>query len=121
MTTILVVDDEASIVQLLSMLLEEEGYRVVTAHNGQEGLEHLATAQPALVLCDVMMPVLDGRELCRKMGSDPRYRSIPIILMTAVSKAFNASDCNCAALLTKPFELDDVLAVVARLTAPTSA
>ena len=116
MTTILVVDDELSIVELLTAFLEGEGYQVVTARNGEEGLACLARSRPALVLCDMMMPVIDGRELCQKMQANPHYRSIPIVLMSAVSKALNLASCNYAALVAKPFELDDVLRTVARLT-----
>ena len=60
MTLILVIDDELSIVEMLSEFLAEEGWQVMTASNGQEGLERLASARPALVVSDVMMPRLDG-------------------------------------------------------------
>lgn len=116
MTTILVVDDELSIVELLTAFLEDEGYQVVTARNGEEGLACLTRLRPALVLCDMMMPVVDGREMCQKMQANPHYRSIPIVLMSAVSKALKLANCNYAAHLAKPFELDDVLRTVARLT-----
>ena len=62
MTLILVVDDESSIVEMLSEVLEEEGYEVITANNGLEGLNLLQSARPAVVMSDVMMPVLDGWE-----------------------------------------------------------
>ena len=116
MTTILVVDDEHSIVEFLATFLQEEGYQVVTAHNGEEGLDGLAVTRPAVVLCDVMMPVLDGREMCRRMQANPKYRSIPFVFMSAVSRASNFSECNYAALLPKPFDLDEVLAIVTRFS-----
>ena len=84
MTRILVIDDELSIVQMLSAFLQEEGWQVLTASNGQEGLERLANARPAVVVSDVMMPVLDGWQLCSRMQADPRYQSIPVVLMSAV-------------------------------------
>ncbi|MFL5656637.1 MAG: response regulator [Ktedonobacteraceae bacterium] len=118
---ILVIDDELSIVELLSTALEEEGYQVMTAYNGQEGLACLTTARPDVVVCDVMMPVLDGRDLCRSMQADPRYRSIPIVLMSAIRKALSLTGCNYAALLEKPFELDDVLQTIARLLPPDTS
>ena len=115
MIQILVVDDERAIVEMLQTFLEEEGYQVVTAHNGEEGLKHLEKVRPAVILCDLMMPVLDGREMCRRLQSDQRYRSIPFVLMSAVKKAVNATDCHYAALLTKPFHLDEVLSIVTKL------
>jgi two-component system, OmpR family, alkaline phosphatase synthesis response regulator PhoP len=116
MTTILVVDDESSIVEVLATLLEDEGYHVVTARNGEEGLARLATSQPEIVLCDVMMPVLDGREMCRRMQTNPLYRSIPIILMSAVNVVAKLTDCNYATLIAKPFDLEEVINTVAKLS-----
>src|SRR5207248_11134796 len=116
MATILVVDDDRSIVELLVEFLQEEGYHVVTAGNGEEGFARLAVARPSVVLCDVMMPVLDGREMCRRMQAHPDYRSIPVVLMSALGKAVNYPGCNYAALLAKPLDLDEVFQTVARLS-----
>ena len=115
MTPILVIDDEISIVEMLSAFLEGEGWQVTTASNGQEGLERLASARPALVVSDVMMPVLDGWELCRRMQADPRYQSIPLVLMSAVRTAPELAGCHYAALLRKPFKLDELLSTITRL------
>lgn len=115
MTLILVVDDERPIVEMLRLVLEEEGYQVLSAHNGKEGLRCLETARPAVILCDLMMPVLDGRQMCQHLQSDQRYRSIPFVLMSAVVKAVNHLDCHYAALLAKPFDLDEVLSTVEKL------
>ena len=113
MTTVLVVDDESSIVEVLATLMEDEGYHVVTARNGEEGLARLAASQPEIVLCDVMMPVLDGQEMCRRMQANPLYRSIPIVLMSAVSVAAKLVGCDHAMLLAKPFDLEEVINTVA--------
>lgn len=115
MILILVVEDEVSIVDMLRAFLQEEGYQVMTARNGEEGLSCLNAARPAVILCDLMMPVLDGRQMCQRLQSDPRYRSIPFILMSAVLEAVKHTDCQYAALLAKPFELDEVLNTVAKL------
>jgi CheY-like chemotaxis protein len=115
MTTVLVVDDESSIVEVLTTLLEDEGYHVVTARNGAEGLARLAASQPEVVLCDVMMPVLDGLEMCQRMHSDPLYHSIPVVLMSAINAATKLAGCNYAMLLAKPFDLEEVINVVASL------
>ena len=116
MITILVVDDESSIVEVLATFLEDEGYNVVTARNGEEGLARLATSHPEIVLCDVMMPVLDGREMCRRMQANPLYSSIPIVLMSAVNVMAKLVDCNYAMLLAKPFDLEDVINTIAALS-----
>lgn len=115
MTLILVVDDEISIVEMLSIVLEEEGYEVITANNGQEGLNRLQSALPAVVMSDVMMPVLDGRELCRRMQADQRLKSIPLVLMSAQRSSSHLKDCKYAAILKKPFEINEMLQTVARL------
>ena len=118
MTSILVIDDEISIVEMLSTFLEEEGLQVMTAYNGQEGLERLANAQPAVVVSDVMMPVLNGWELCRRMQADPGYQSIPVVLMSAMRTAPSLAGCRYAALVRKPFELDEMLQTITRLLKP---
>jgi CheY-like chemotaxis protein len=121
MTLILVIDDELSIVEMLSAFLGEEGLQVMTASNGQEGLERLANARPAVVVSDVMMPVLDGWELCRRMQADPRYRSIPVVLMSSVRTAPSLAGCRYAALVSKPFELDEMLQTISRLLNPNAS
>ena len=100
---------------MLSEFLAEQGWQVMTASNGQEGLERLASARPAVVVSDVMMPVLDGWELCRRMQADPRYQSIPVVLMSAVRTAPSLAGCNYAALLRKPFKLGEMLQTITRL------
>jgi CheY-like chemotaxis protein len=114
-TTILVVDDDPTIADILRIVLEEEGYRVVTARDGLEGLARLADARPDLVLCDVMMPGLDGRDVYRRMQAMPAYRSIPVVLMSAAAKPFPGGDFQRLAFLVKPFEIDVLLAIITRL------
>jgi len=79
---ILVVDDERDIVDLLRYNLAKEGYDVIPAYNGKEALEKAASV-PDLVILDVMMPILDGFETCKKLKSDPRTSSVPILFLTA--------------------------------------
>ncbi len=115
--TILVVDDEKAIVEMLVLLLESEGYRVVTARNGGEGLDQAIAERPDVVLSDVMMPVHDGLDLCRKLRADPVLRSIPLVFMTAVPEPLMAWDCPFDAYLPKPFDIEEVFATVAHLLA----
>ncbi|TAK24082.1 MAG: response regulator transcription factor [Chloroflexota bacterium] len=79
--TILVVDDEPNIVELARLYLASEGYRVESASDGREALEKVATLKPALVVLDVMMPVIDGWEVCRRLRRDGGRT--PIIMLTA--------------------------------------
>jgi len=115
MKTILVVDDEVVLSEILSDVLKDAGYGVLTASDGREGLDTLARLRPDLVLCDVMMPIMDGREVCRIMNNTPAYATIPLVMMTAAPNAINADDCRYDALIAKPFDLDNVLTVIETL------
>jgi len=106
MATILVVDDESTIRELLQNILEEEGYVVVEAANGREGLAMLENQPVDLVLSDVMMPVLDGVGLCQAMQQHPSYQAIPLVLLSAAGIARPTGACEHAAFLTKPFEYE---------------
>jgi CheY-like chemotaxis protein len=121
MTLILVIDDEISIVEMLGAFLAEQGWQVMTACNGQEGLERLESTLPAVVVSDVMMPLLDGWELCRRMQADPRYQPIPVVLMSALRTAPELAGCRYAALLRKPFELGEMLLTITRLLNPNAS
>ena len=115
MATILVIDDEPAIVDILRSILEEEGYKVITAANGRQGLELIAGLRPDAVICDVMMPVLDGRALCRALERDPSYHGVPVVLMSAVQNIVSRTDCKYVAYIQKPFDLDSILSTVARV------
>jgi CheY-like chemotaxis protein len=110
--TILLVDDEHAIVDALSGILEDEGFRVVTAGNGRDALARLEEGVPDVALVDVMMPVMDGRELLREMQGDARWRRIPVVLMSAVPQGILERDAKltCAAFFQKPFDLWQLIA-----------
>lgn len=120
MKSILVVEDEHAIAELVSVILEEAGYGVATAHNGREGFNRLSTLHPHLVICDVMMPVLDGRQLVRAMQENATYRAIPVIMMSALPEKIQPNG-SYAAYLNKPFDPDELLEIVARLIGPPEA
>lgn len=113
MKTILVVDDELPIVEMAATVLEEEGYRVLTAAHGKEALACLAQNKVDLVLSDMMMPVMDGRELCRRIEADAAYSSIPVVLMSSTHSAAQLDGCPHAAFLGKPFDVQRLLMAVA--------
>jgi CheY-like chemotaxis protein len=122
MKTILIVDDEFGIVEALASLLEDEGYRVVTAANGEDGMARLENEQPNLVLIDLMMPVVDGQEMLRIMRSTSAYESIPVIVMSAAPKSGAVLKSEKAheisAFLRKPFDLQTLLDTLVPLIGP---
>ena len=81
--TILIVEDEEDIQELVRYTLEREGHVVVAAETGEKGLAAVRGARPALILLDLMLPGLDGREVCRRLKQDEATRSIPVIMLTA--------------------------------------
>jgi two-component system alkaline phosphatase synthesis response regulator PhoP len=81
---ILIVDDEPDLVEAVSIILESKGYAVAKAYGGVEGLQKVRTENPDLIVLDVMMPDKDGYAVCRELKADAKYRSIPILLLTAV-------------------------------------
>jgi CheY-like chemotaxis protein len=112
METILVVEDEPTIAQIVSTLLSDAGYEVVQASNGAEALEYLERVRPVLVLSDIMMPDMDGRELCNKLQSDPDRSSIPVVLMSATHTVTDLRGCKPAAFIGKPFSAEVLLTTV---------
>jgi len=116
MPTVLVVDDECGIVDVLETILTDEGYRVLTACNGKQGLARLAKERPEVILLDFMMPILSGGEMLRTIVSDPIYQRIPVIMMSSLSEEAVAERCKgYAAFLHKPFGVAVVLTTVARV------
>jgi len=80
---ILVIEDEPDILEVMQYNLAREGYKVVACRNGEQGLSRIRTDNPDLVILDLMLPGMDGVEVCRQVKSDPVIRSIPIIMVTA--------------------------------------
>jgi CheY-like chemotaxis protein len=117
MTTVLVVEDEALIAMALAAALEDEGYRVVTAANGKQGLERLAeTPRPDIVLLDMMMPVMNGPAMLKAMAGDASVSSIPVIVLSSLpEEAIRARSIGIVAILRKPYTADEVLGAIARV------
>src|ERR1700687_5388796 len=111
MKTILVVDDENVLVETLTELLEFEGYHVVTAGNGKDGLAQWVKEDPDLVLTDLMMPFTDGLQMVEGAHALPAFRALPVVLMSAATVA-KAKQVGVSAFLGKPFDVDQLLAVI---------
>ena len=111
----LVADDDADILRLISQRLTHRGYRVITAANGDEALERVFGEQPDAAVLDGIMPGAEGHEICAKMRSDGRTAQIPVVLLTAKAADADhreAADAGVDAYIIKPFrieELDDKL------------
>ncbi len=116
MTTILVVEDELAIATMIQEILEDEGYRVTTASNGQEGWLRVAEEAPDLVLTDVMMPVMDGLTLCRQLHTDDATRHIPVIVMSA-GRGIDIDGSSHVAFVRKPFLITLLLDTIAQALA----
>jgi DNA-binding response OmpR family regulator len=118
MTTVLVVDDEFGIVDVLDTILTDEGYRVLTACNGKQGLVRLSEEKAEVVLLDFMMPILSGGDMLRAMAAERAYQRVPVIMMSALSEEAVAERCKgYAAFLHKPFRAAVVLSTIARILA----
>jgi CheY-like chemotaxis protein len=117
---ILIVEDEPDSFRLAKLALEAVGHQVLRAEDGQTGLELARSEQPALILMDLMLPVLNGFEAIRALRADPTTRAIPIVVLSAKTgpdtreKAFAAG---CDDYLTKPWRIKQLRDMVARWVA----
>ncbi len=107
MATILVIDDEMPIADLLVDIIEENGHAAIQANNGLEGLEIARSSHPDLIICDVMMPMLDGYALLKVLRADPELCTTRIILMSASFTRGNTPALDPApdGYLVKPFDI----------------
>ena len=109
---ILVIDDERDFINILTMRLKAAGYEIVSALDGRDGLEKARKTNPDLIILDIMMPKMDGYEVCRLLKFDEKYKAIPIIMLTAktqdVDKAMGAT-VGVDDYMTKPFESDELI------------
>ena len=109
---ILLVDDEPDIVDTIQCRLEANNFDVVTASNGQEGLEKASDEQPDLILLDTNMPVMNGHEMLEHIKKHPDLKAIPVIMCTALCEAHDiaaASAYGIADYVTKPFDYTDLI------------
>lgn len=121
---ILVVDDEAHIVHVVSMKLRNAGFEVVTAADGEEALEMAQAERPDLIITDYHMPVMNGVELCCELRKNESLRGVPAIMLTARGYALEPEDMQRTGIhtvLSKPFSPRELLATVRELFAGAPA
>ena len=121
---ILIVDDSADNVAMMSLDLQQQGYRVVTAANGEDAITVATATMPNLILMDINLPTLDGLGATRRIRENESLREVPIIAITAFgTEGFQraAYDAGVSGYLTKPIDLDRMHQLMARLLSPNSS
>jgi DNA-binding response OmpR family regulator len=116
---IMVVDDEESLLELVKAILEQENFELVTAIDGKECLEKLKTIKPDLILLDMMMPGMSGREVCERIRKDPKTKSLKVAFLTVAKFSETGKDVlkNMKVLdyITKPFDNQDLVKRVKKM------
>jgi DNA-binding response OmpR family regulator len=121
---ILIVDDEPSIVISLEYLMKREGFEVAVAADGEAALAAVAARPPDLVILDVMMPKLNGFEVCQRLRAEPAWRGVRVLMLTAKGREAELQkglSLGADAYVTKPFSTRDLVAEVRRLLAAGEA
>jgi DNA-binding response OmpR family regulator len=116
--TVLVVDDDPLLVDLVTHKLRSRGYRVESAADGRAGIERARALSPDLIVLDHMMPMLDGREVLRELRADAVLAAVPVVMLTArrgENDIIDALALGAADFIAKPFSPDELAARVARL------
>ena len=109
---VLLVDDEPSIVKMVGKRLEVEGFEVLVAMDGQEGLKKAQTENPELIILDIMLPKLNGYEVCTMLKQDTRYQKIPVIMFTAKAQDKDEKlglECGANVYMRKPFKAQELI------------
>jgi two-component system, OmpR family, response regulator VicR len=119
MTTIMVVDDEPDLLEVVKLILESDGYQVVTANGGQEALDKIERVMPGLVLLDIIMPKMDGWEVFSRIKGNPKTHDIPVIMLTAkdqrIDKLIGLHVVRVDDYITKPFGRSELLERIKRV------
>ena len=118
-STIVCIEDEPGVIELIRLILERRGFKVVGAVSGVEGLEVVRQVKPSLVLLDLMMPGMDGWEVYRRMKADAMMKTIPVIIVTAKAEGIDEVLAKHIAkvddYIKKPFSLQELLQSIERV------
>lgn len=115
---ILVVDDEANIVKALIVILQKQGYTTFEAADGEAAMDIVEKMSPDLILLDIMIPKIDGYEVCRKVKDNPKTKHISIIMMTAtrtMEESIIELECGADGCILKPFSSMDIISQVKKM------
>ena len=115
---ILIVDDEPNLVKILESRLKSNGYEVISAFDGQQGLDRVRQDKPDLVILDLMLPQLHGYEVCKQLRADTVHKDIPIVMLTASGKAGDIQEglnLGANAYIAKPFKPEALLGIIKAL------
>lgn len=115
---ILVIDDEPELVKAITVRFKARGYEVIPAYDGQEGIDKAGEIKPDLILLDIIMPKLDGYEVCKKLKGNLETKGIPIIIFTASGQRDLEKKCMSAGaedVIMKPFDTTELLELVNKL------
>ena len=116
--TIFIADDESGFVSTLKSRLEFEGFEIATAPDGKSALDRITDEMPDLILLDIMMPAMNGYQVCRELKENPDTNPIPILMLTAKSQEsdkFWGNEAGADAYMTKPFDMDELIGEIRRL------
>lgn len=111
---IFIMDDDMALQKVIELALRQEGFEVVTANDGRDGMKKLDSLDPRLVLCDIMMPNMDGVEVFQHIKGRLQDDGIPIIIMTALSRKpwFADLEAEGAVIIHKPFEMEYLVGLI---------
>lgn len=115
---VLLADDEEDVKAILQMFLESKGYNVCTAFDGLDAIDQAKAEQPDIILLDVMMPLIDGFEVCKKLKADPATNKIPVVMLSAASHSESVHrglEAGAVEYLVKPFEPEQLAKLIAKV------
>ena len=121
---LLLVDDEPGLREAVQAYLEDSDFKVEVASNARDGWELLQQSNPDLVISDIMMPQVDGYQFLKQVREDPRYKALPVVFLTAkgmTSDRIQGYQAGCDAYLSKPFDPDELVAIITNLLARRAA
>lgn len=113
--TLLAIDDDPHIADILRMLLAERGYEVIVAYDGRQGLEKAMDLMPDFITLDVMMPELDGWEVLKRLKRSPLVKHIPVVIVSVMDERKFGHHLGAFDYLVKPFEIPDIIGMVERV------